>query len=67
MTETPLRSLTKTVLYRILITILTALAFVLMGRDAVDAISESVVINVFYAVCYYINERVWNRIEWGKQ
>ena len=65
--ETPLRSLVKTVLYRLIITILTAVAFVMMGRNAGEAISESVAINVFYAICYYINERIWNKIQWGRE
>jgi uncharacterized membrane protein len=64
--ETAVRSLVKTVIYRIVITVLTAVAFVLLGRDPASAIGESVVINIFYAVCYYINERIWNKIKWGR-
>lgn len=64
--ETALRSLVKTVIYRVFITIVTALAFILMGNDPAKAIGESVAINLFYAVCYYINERIWNKIKWGK-
>jgi len=64
--ETVKRSLTKTILYRIIITILTAIAFWLLGKDVNQALSESIVINIFYAICYYINERIWNKISWGK-
>ena len=64
--ETSTRSLVKTVLYRVIITVLTALMFILMGNDPARAVGESVVINVFYAICYYINERIWNRISWGR-
>jgi uncharacterized membrane protein len=64
--ETAVRSLVKTVIYRIVITVLTAVVFILLGADPENAIGESVVINIFYAVCYYINERIWNKIKWGK-
>jgi uncharacterized membrane protein len=65
--ETAVRSLVKTVIYRIVITVLTAVVFILLGADPENAIGESVVINIFYSVCYYINERIWNKINWGKE
>ena len=64
--ETATRSLVKTVLYRVFITIMTALVFILLGNDPAKSIGESVVINIFYAICYYINERIWNKINWGR-
>jgi uncharacterized membrane protein len=64
--ETTSRSLVKTIVFRVVITLLTAIGFVLIGRDPMQAISESVGINIFYAICYYINERVWNNISWGR-
>ena len=64
--ETSLRSLVKTVIYRVFITIATAIAFIILGNDPAKAIGESVAINLFYAVCYYINERIWNKIKWGR-
>lgn len=64
--ETVLRSLVKTVVYRVIITVLTAIAFILLGNDPMKAIGESIAINIFYSVCYYINERIWNKIKWGK-
>jgi uncharacterized membrane protein len=64
--ETAIRSLVKTVIYRVFITVMTALVFILLGNDPAKAIGESVVINIFYAICYYINERIWNKINWGR-
>ena len=64
--ETTSRSLVKTLAFRIVVTILTAIGFLIIGRDPLQAISESIGINVFYALCYYINERIWNRIKWGR-
>jgi len=64
--ETAFRSLVKTIIYRIIITVLTAIAFILMGADPIKAIGESIAINIFYTICYYINERIWNKIKWGK-
>ena len=64
--EIATRSLVKTVIYRVFITIMTALVFILLGNDPAKSIGESVVINIFYAICYYINERIWNKINWGR-
>ena len=63
--ETVFRSIVKTVLYRFLIIIFTAAIFAWAGRDMYRAIGESIAINIFYMVCYYINERVWANISWG--
>ena len=38
--ETAFRSLVKTVVYRVIITVLTAVAFILMGNDPAKAIGE---------------------------
>jgi len=64
--ETATRSLVKTVIYRVFITVMTVIVFIALGRDPANAIGESVVINIFYAICYYINERIWNKINWGR-
>jgi uncharacterized membrane protein len=64
--ETAIRSLVKTIIYRVFITVMTALVFIALGNDPVKAIGESIAINLFYAICYYINERIWNKINWGR-
>ena len=64
--ETATRSLVKTIIYRVFITVVTAIVFTMLGRDMNQAITESIGINFFYAICYFINERVWNRIQWGR-
>jgi uncharacterized membrane protein len=64
--DTVLRSLVKTMIYRIFIVLLTCVIFVMSGLDPVTAITDSIAINILYVVCYYINERIWNNIKWGK-
>ena len=64
--ETVIRSMVKTIIYRVFITVMTALAFVALGKDPITAVGESIAINIFYTICYYINERIWNKIKWGR-
>jgi uncharacterized membrane protein len=64
--ETALRSVVKTVIYRIFIILLTCIIFVMSGLDPFTAFRDSIALNILYMVCYYINERIWNKIQWGK-
>jgi|688.fasta_scaffold647877_2 uncharacterized membrane protein len=64
--ETAFRSLIKTIIYRIFIFITTTIFFILTGSDPMKALGESIALNIFYTVCYYVNERIWNKIKWGK-
>ncbi len=60
------RSAVKTITYRLwslFIVFVLGLAFGLGGNDA---LSLTVVLNIMYLLTHYVNERVWNRIEWGK-
>jgi len=65
--ETNKRSLVKTISFRIVATIATMIIvliltgnLVLMGIVAgIDLLSKSII--------YYIHERVWDKISWGKR
>ena len=65
--ETNKRSLVKTISFRIVATIATMIiililtgSLVLMGIVAgIDLLSKSII--------YYIHERVWDKISWGKR
>ncbi|TSC68566.1 MAG: hypothetical protein G01um101456_591 [Parcubacteria group bacterium Gr01-1014_56] len=65
--ETLQRSLVKTIVWRIvatLITFMTVFAFT-------GALNKSTVITItaaaFLAVGYYFNERIWDKIHWGRR
>ena len=60
------RSVVKTITYRLwslFIVFVIGLAFGLGGSEA---LSLTVVLNIMYLLTHYTNERVWNRVKWGK-
>jgi len=64
--ESRTRSLTKMISYRIVIVILSfAITYYFTG-DASQTTTISVVFNVAGSAVYYIYERVWGAIAWGK-
>ena len=61
------RSLVKAVTYRIIIIILDfTVIYLLTGRFDL-AFWFMVVSNIYTTIAYYIHERIWNRIEWGRK
>lgn len=65
--ETRTRSIAKTIAWRIIATLITwAVVYFFTGK-----ISESLKITLTAAVAsmiaYYIFERIWNKIQWGKK
>jgi len=65
--ESRKRSLVKAVSYRIWV---TAVAF-LIAYWATESIEKSIEVIVLYLmgsmVIYYIHERIWDRIKWGRK
>lgn len=60
------RSLTKTVTYRIVIVISTFIVTYLFTGRLDLTIGITFFANVVNTLLYYIHERVWNKIHWGK-
>ena len=67
MTDTPGRSLVKTVSWRITGSGATFLISWLITGDFSVAGSIAVIQLVSNTVLYFIHERVWNRISWGRK
>ncbi len=64
--ETHQRTLVKTITYRVVITIMIfTVSWLLTGKLA-DAAAITGVSAVLSTIIYYIHERVWNAIDWGK-
>ena len=60
------RSIVKTVTYRVFIIILDFVAiYVLTGKVTV-ALGFMLVSNLYTTVVYFLHERLWNKIQWGK-
>jgi uncharacterized membrane protein len=65
--ETRLRSLVKTVVYRIMSIAGTFLLTWLITRDIREVISITLAVQAFLIVLYYASERIWDRISWGRR
>ena len=64
--ETWVRSLTKTLTYRVLILILDfTVIYFLTGKFEV-ALGFMIISNIYTSVGYYFHERVWDIVKWGK-
>ena len=64
--ESRLRSMVKSIIYRLLSIIGTSVISWFITHDVKETVLITIVIQVFLVVLYYLNERVWNRIDWGK-
>ncbi len=60
------RSLVKTFTYRIIIIISTAIIVFILTGSVKKTFDITLITNVINTVLYYIHERVWNTIHWGK-
>lgn len=61
------RSLMKTVVWRVIATFITLVITYLFTGEIQQSTNIALVVAVFLVVGYYINERVWNRVEWGRR
>ncbi len=65
-TETHLRTFIKTISYRIVIIVsIFTITYITTGEFA-DALVITSITAVTGTIIYYIHERVWNNIHWGK-
>lgn len=65
--ESNTRSLTKSLIYRFLAIIGTSILSWVITKDIKEAISITIAVQVFLVILYYLNERVWNKINWGRE
>jgi adenylylsulfate kinase len=61
------RSLVKAVTYRVAIIILDFTSIYLLTRKTDVALGFMIVSNIYTSVAYYIHERLWNKVNWGKK
>ena len=64
--STPKRSIAKTASWRILAIIIMFVLAVLILDDVKTAIIFTTVVQTVKTVLYYIHERVWDKVKWGK-
>jgi hypothetical protein len=64
--ETRTRSLVKTVIYRIWVLITTYIMLVITGQSLESALIPTLVINALWMTSFYVYDRIWARITWGR-
>ena len=60
------RSIVKTITYRILIVISTFIVTYYLTGELKFSLELTAVANIVNTVLYYLHERFWNNIHWGK-
>jgi len=64
--ETRIRSLVKTVIYRIWVLSTTFIMLLVTGQTLESAIVPTLIINAVWMTSFYLYDRVWARITWGR-
>jgi uncharacterized membrane protein len=65
-TETLRRSIFKTISYRVVILILDFASIYLFTGQIKVALDFMIVSNVYTTLGYFVHERIWDKIKWGK-
>lgn len=60
------RSFIKTISYRLLIVVSNGLLIYLVTKDARVTGEITITAGILSTVLYYLHERLWNKIHWGK-
>jgi adenylylsulfate kinase len=64
--ETLHRSIVKTISYRVVILILDFAAIYLFTGKIKIALGFMIVSNIYTTLGYFLHERIWDKIKWGK-
>ena len=66
MAETHKRTVVRMITYRLSALLLTIPVMYILTGNWVESVSGSVLIHVLLSVDYYIHERIWLKIKWGR-
>ena len=64
--ETQTRTITKTILWRIVATLITWETIYFYTGELTESVKITIVAALIGMTAYYIYERIWNKIQWGK-
>lgn len=64
--DTRIRSVTKTITWRLWSMFVLFIVGLLLGLSTTHALEWTIVTNILFVVVHYTHERVWNLITWGK-
>ena len=60
------RTLVKTVTWRLLAFLITTVVVYAFRRDVMESIEISLVANGLKMIIYYLHERIWNKLAFGR-
>tara|TARA_Y100000310_G_C20049919_1_gene520082 strand:- start:41 stop:274 length:234 start_codon:yes stop_codon:yes gene_type:complete len=66
MKERRSRSVLKTISYRISSSIITGLIVYIFTKEIIISLSVGALDITLKTIWYYTHERVWNKVDWGK-
>ncbi|MBC8525737.1 MAG: DUF2061 domain-containing protein [Candidatus Cloacimonetes bacterium] len=66
MTEKHQRTIIKTISFRIIASLLTIMIVFAFTKNTTISISVGIIEAISKMIFYYIHERFWNKISWGK-
>jgi uncharacterized membrane protein len=66
-TETRTRTLVKTVIYRCWVILSTYVMLLVTGQSMTEALVPTIVINCVWMTSYYLYDRLWTHISWGRK
>lgn len=67
MSETHKRTIVKMITYRLTAWLLTIPVLYWMTGDLSESVGGSVIVHAILSLDYYVHERIWLKIKWGKQ
>ena len=65
--ETKWRSLTKSVTFRVLVIVSDLVLVYVLTKRADVTIAVTVLTNAASTILYFVHERVWNSLSWGRR
>ena len=66
MFETKKRSSIKTLTWKVVATLITLSTTYVFTNNFIGSVKITVVAAIIGLISFYIHERIWNRIKWGK-
>jgi len=64
--EHPKRSLLKSLTWRVIAFLVTTIVVYIYSRDIKESLVIGISANAIKILLYYVHERIWNRVRFGK-
>lgn len=65
--ETHARSIVKSLVWRVIASIITLVVLYILTGKAIQSLEATGAAALVSMVAYYLHERMWNAIQWGRE